>query len=145
MSITSLYAQWLAAIQALIALLDQEFDALKARDIEQINQCTAHKTILVDQTQAYEQQLLAILNLKTSEQLLEYLRAQGDNVDQLTQLARQAHEKNQRNGMLLQSMIRLNEYGLGILSGKIGQDDTYSASGQLKTVKTNAHITRATV
>lgn len=142
MSACQLSAQWQQSFQALIDVLAAEFEALKQNNVEQIMPIIEQKSVLVAQTEQLEKQLLNQLSLADHKQLFDHLSAHCQNTEALKVLTKQAHDDNYRNGMLLQNMIRLNEYGLSILSGQAGQDKIYGAYGQLKSAE--AQLTLAT-
>jgi flagellar biosynthesis/type III secretory pathway chaperone len=146
MSICQLCDQWVEQLQAFLLTLETEFDALQSNQPDLITQVAELKMIQINQIDHIERQLHAELPQLSSHQILSHIKnaCQSHSADGLVSLSKTIHQLNQRNGMLLQTLVRLNEFGLNLLSGKIESSEVYGASGQVKSVTPLSNITLAT-
>ena len=147
MSVCQLCEQWVNQLQAFHLTLESEFDALKSNQAELITQVAEHKLTQLESIRQTEQSLKSSLPNVAAEQINAYLIkhcSETDAASRLLPLTQSIQQANQRNGMLLQSLMRLNELGLNLLSGKIDTGDTYGASGQVKSATPISSIKLAT-
>jgi flagellar biosynthesis/type III secretory pathway chaperone len=128
---------WVANMRAMLVLLDAEFSALKEKKQEAILLTSREKEALLAELSAQEKNLLDSAQATgfTGHDLFEHIaRHCGQEWAQSTlETSQQVQQANQRNGALLQSMIRLNEHALNLLTGKQPKVNTYGASGQIET------------
>lgn len=147
MSICQLCDQWVDQLQAFLLTLESEFDALKSNQAELITQVAESKLQQLNEFSQTEKALQAAFPDIEANQLVQHLIthcSQHPSTKQLMQVSVEIQKANQRNGMLLQSMMRLNEFGLNLLSGKIDTGDTYGASGQVKSAASTKSLKLAT-
>jgi flagellar biosynthesis/type III secretory pathway chaperone len=123
-------------MERMTELLDAEFSALTEKEDAAIHRTSEAKESLLIELQQYEKQLL-IEAKKTGfdgidlakhieKHCLEY------NANNTLMLSKQLQQANQRNGALLSAMIRLNEYGLNLLTGKQNKTTVYGSSGHIE-------------
>lgn len=147
MSLCQLCDQWVEQLNEFLLTLETEFVVLKSRDADAIVATAERKMTLLTQLSHTESALLKHLNSTEQTQIVNWLMSTCPNsasVNQLIGLSERIKSANQRNAMLLQSLMRLNEFGLNLLSGKISSQDTYGASGQLKNATPISSLTLAT-
>lgn len=137
MTLCETVTHWITSIDELINLLDSEFEALKQKNREAIENIATQKADKLAQFQTLEKNIHEQLALTISDSSLSFsqklsLACPTLCLDTLKQQANLLQQNNQRNGMLLQGMIRLNEYGLALLSGKSEGSTTYDAGGQVQ-------------
>jgi flagellar biosynthesis/type III secretory pathway chaperone len=147
MTVCQLCDQWVEQLQAFLLTLESEFDALKSNQADLITQIAERKLIQLDEISQTEQALKAKLPNVEASQIGAFLLTnctESGASSSLVALTKTIQQANQRNGMLLQSLLRLNEFGLNLLSGKIDAGDTYGASGQVKTATPISSLKLAT-
>lgn len=147
MSLCQLCEQWVEQLNHFLLTLEDEFVVLKSSDADAIAITTERKKALLTQLSHTESALLQLRNSKEQTQIVDWLVSScpdSASVKQLVGLSERIKSANQRNAMLLQSLMRLNEFGLNLLSGKISTQDTYGASGQLKSATPISSLTLAT-
>lgn len=136
MEVCNATQRWIIDMQVMIGLLDAEFSALKEKDQTNIIRLSQEKTALLAQIEHHEQTIFSALRAQEDEALHIFVQLStlcGETPSkQLQTLAREAQQANQRNGALLQAMIRLNEHALNLLTGKQAKVSTYSASGHIE-------------
>jgi flagellar biosynthesis/type III secretory pathway chaperone len=127
--------------EAMIALLEIEHRVIRSRDTEVLSSITLEKEQLAKslelQGYAIIRELRLTADTPTSSKLVSMVEAFcGDSYPDLAQNLKNYSEKvqelNNRNGILLQSMMRINEQSLNILTGRSAKVTTYQSSGQLK-------------
>lgn len=147
MTVCQLCNQWVEQLQAFLLTLESEFDALKSNQADLITQIAERKLSQLDEMSQTEQALKAKLPSMEASQISAYLLTnctESSAAGRLLTLTKSIQQANQRNGMLLQSLLRLNEFGLNLLSGKIDAGDTYGASGQVNTATPISSLKLAT-
>lgn len=147
MTICQLCDQWVSQLTRFELLLNEEFDVLKHNNADSITQMAERKLQLLTQLSETESALMAYKTPVSDVKVADWLVSQCPNsasVQQLNHLSEQIQRANQRNGMLLQSLMRLNEFGLNLFSGKIKNQDTYGAKGQLNATTPISSLTLAT-
>lgn len=147
MTVCQLCDQWVAQLNRFLLTLEEEFVVLKRNEADAITSIAERKLQLLNQLSETERSLLTFKNTSEDTSITQWLLSSCPNLDsvkQLSALSEQIKLANQRNGMLLQSLMRLNEFGLNLLSGKINSQDTYGASGQLKATTPISSLTLAT-
>lgn len=147
MTVCQLCDQWVEQLQAFLLTLESEFDALKSNQADLITQIAERKLSQLDEMSQTEQALKAKLPSMEASQISVYLLTnctESSAAGRLLTLTKSIQQANQRNGMLLQSLLRLNEFGLNLLSGKIDAGDTYGASGQVNTATPISSLKLAT-
>lgn len=126
---------WISNMQTMLTLLDAEFSALKEKEQLAITRIAQEKEALLAVISEYERELLLQAQATgfDGQNLLEHLNHHCQELDTLAmrQLAGKVQHANQRNGALLQAMIRLNEHALNLLTGKQPKINTYGASGHI--------------
>ncbi|WP_298290842.1 flagella synthesis protein FlgN [Thiomonas sp.] len=110
-------------LQALDRLLATEHDCLLHAAAERLDALAAEKTALFAELDAIERQRQAAF-------AQDALAAQAPLWPQVRQLARQVATANQRNGAMIQALLRHVEGGLHILRGTSEADTLYGAQGQ---------------
>jgi flagellar biosynthesis/type III secretory pathway chaperone len=147
MSICHICDQWVEQLNAFHLTLELEFDALKGNHAELIMQTAERKMAQLDQLGQTETLLLSSLPelsmAQLSHHLLEHCPQKSDQ-PALLALIQKIKQTNQRNAVLLQSMMRLNEFGLNLLSGRIDTGDTYGSTGQVNSATPISSLTLAT-
>jgi flagellar biosynthesis/type III secretory pathway chaperone len=146
MTVCQLCDQWVEQLQVFLLTLESEFDALKSNQAELITQVAERKLSQLDEIAQTERTLqLSVPDMQTD--LLSYLLehcSESASTARLLALTKEIQQANQRNGMLLQGLMRLNEFGLNLISGKIDTANTYSASGQVNSSTPISSIKLAT-
>lgn len=137
MTVCQLCDQWVEQLQTFLLTLESEFDTLKSNQAEAITSIAELKSRQLDEIIQTEHSLKALLPKDTNiDQIVDYLSqhcTSSGASSRLLTLTKSIQQANQRNAMLLQSLMRLNEFGLNLLSGKIETGNTYGSSGQVKT------------
>ncbi|MBD3767298.1 MAG: flagellar protein FlgN [Gammaproteobacteria bacterium] len=137
MTVCQLCDQWVEQLQTFLLTLESEFDTLKSNQAEAITSITELKSRQLDEIIQTEDSLKALLPKDTNiNQIVDYLSQHCTSSaasSRLLTLTKSIQQANQRNAMLLQSLMRLNEFGLNLLSGKIEIGNTYGSSGKVKT------------
>lgn len=137
MAICELVTTWVVSMEQVIKTLEDEFSALKNKQLDEITRIAHLKAEQVEALGYIETQLIAEIKTAGFDELSDFQRTinqvcpDTEATRAITALTRTAQQANQRNGMLLSSMIRLNEYGLNLLTGKVDFNKTYGASGQM--------------
>lgn len=147
MTVCQLCDQWVEQLQAFLLTLESEFDALKSNQADLITQIAEHKLNQLNEISQTEQALKAKLPSIEASQISAYLLTNCTEslaCGRLVTLTQSIQQANQRNGMLLQSLMRLNTFGLNLLTGKVETGDTYGSSGQVKTATPLSSIKLAT-
>jgi flagella synthesis protein FlgN len=128
---------WMTNMNVMLALLEAEFLALKEKENAHINRMAQEKEALLLVLSKQEIKLLdaAYATGFTGEHLITHLSAHcgAETAEAVRTVGKQVQQANQRNGALLQAMIRLNEHALRLLTGKQPKMNIYGASGQLET------------
>lgn len=148
MNACQLLTQWSEQLNAFLLTLDQEFEAFKSNQAERIGEVAHLKSNQLDLLIQTEQALVACSTTKPEAgHLADWLTSICDQqtlVSRIINVTQDIQRNNQRNAMLLQNLMRLNEFGLSLLSGKIKTHDTYGASGQLSATTPISSLTLAT-
>lgn len=119
---------------AMRALLEAENAALRARDLDAILQTSEQKNQALLALSALEQDISTTLGEVPANlaQTLADVCHDPRLAQSLRQLSSDIQQLNQRNGALIQSMIRFNENALALLTGQEKEAPLYGASGQSK-------------
>lgn len=147
MSVCQLCDQWVEQLNEFLLTLESEFNALKSNHADLITQVAQRKLSQLDGISQTERALQAVLPDIPASQIGAYVLIhcpQSIASSRLVPLTKEIQQANQRNGMLLQSLMRLNEFGLNLLSGKIDSGDTYGVSGQVNTATPISSLKLAT-
>lgn len=150
MAICDLVVTWVDSMKQVIATLEEEFLALKNKQLDDIVRIAHLKAEQVEALSAIEIQLITQIKAAGFEDLGEFEQTINQVCPDtaaakiIAPLTREAQQANQRNGVLLSGMIRLNEYGLNLLTGKVDTNKTYSASGQMSNSTSPSTIKLAT-
>lgn len=148
MNACQLLTQWSEQLNAFLLTLDQEFEAFKSNQAERIGEVAHLKSNQLDLLIQTEQALVACSTTKPEAgNLADWLTSICDQqtlISRIINVTQDIQRNNQRNAMLLQNLMRLNEFGLSLLSGKIKTHDTYGASGQLSATTPISSLTLAT-
>ena len=125
------------SMQEMLTLLDAEFSALKEKEQASTLKITQDKEILLTKLMLLEANLLAAsketqfegddLAMHLAQNCHEY------SAQNIRELSKKVQHANQRNGALLQALIRINEQGMNLLLGKRANPSVYGASGQIET------------
>lgn len=125
----------MAGMTQMLDLLDAEFFALKEKEQDRTIQLTQDKANLLNHIASTEADLLARAQETgfDGQDLATHLARQCSqyNAEDIRSLAQQVQQANQRNGALLQALIRINEQGLNLLLGKNTTPNVYGATGQI--------------
>ena len=132
--------------EAMVALLESEHQIIRSRDTDALATVTHEKETLAKQLELLGQQLIRELKLSDAIQnntsklltLVDTYCSQDDQTlaQSLRKLSAKVQELNNRNGILLQSVMRINEQSLNILTGRSTKPMTYQSSGLLKSEQT---------
>lgn len=140
------------AFQQMIELLEREHSAIRTRDTDALSQLTTDKAQLAKNLELIGntiiRELKLTVNSDNANKLVALIKAhcpQEGLSDTLREASAKVQQLNNRNGILLQSMMRINEQSLNILTGRPSKIDTYQASGQIKNDKTTSSNYLATV
>lgn len=147
MTVCQLCDQWVTQLTTFLLTLEEEFVVLKRNEADAIATIAERKLHLLSQLSETESALLKFNDLAAGMSVTDWLLSacpHNPSAQQLSALSEQIQRANQRNGMLLQSLMRLNEFGLNLLSGKIKKQDTYGAKGQLNATTSISSLTLAT-
>jgi flagellar biosynthesis/type III secretory pathway chaperone len=145
-SICTLTQQWMTSMKTMLVLLDAEFLALTKKEHEAIIQTTRDKEALLSILTQLDNMLLqgaketGFDNTALAEHIAKLCPNDCD-AQVMRDISKNVQQANQRNGMLLQSMIRLNEHGINLLTGKQPSVNTYSASGR-KAASLSSNLTK---
>jgi flagellar biosynthesis/type III secretory pathway chaperone len=139
--------------EAMIALLESEHQIIRSRDTDALSSVTHDKEELAKQLERIGQSLIRELRLSSNtpdtDKLLALVSVHCANDPTLAQSLKESSAKvqelNNRNGILLQSIMRINEQSLNILTGRSERIMTYQASGQLKPEQTISSTPLASV
>lgn len=116
-------------------LLNREYDALLARDVELINALVSEKEVLLNALAELEPQLLSVHNTSA-------IREGEHSVQQLIHLCR---ELNERNHALVMVAIDQNRKSLSLLRSVLKLDDAseYTAKGELNADRSKRYLGNA--
>jgi flagellar biosynthesis/type III secretory pathway chaperone len=128
------------SFEAMIALLEAEHKIIRTRDMDALVAITQEKETMAKQLELLGQILIRELKLSgdanSSAKLLDLVGAHCKTDSMLATSLKansaKVQELNNRNGILLQSIMRVNEQSLNILTGRSAGVMTYQASGLLK-------------
>ncbi|MGE0072530.1 MAG: flagellar export chaperone FlgN [Thiomonas sp.] len=121
--LSALLDEQLRKLQALQRLLAAEHDCLLHAAADRLAALAAEKTASFAELDAIEQRRQAAFAQDTQA-------AQSPLWLQVQELARQVAAANQRNGAMIQALLRHVEGGLHILRGTAEADTLYGAQGQ---------------
>lgn len=136
----------MTSMDTMLVLLNAEFSALTQKENEAIVQTTQDKEALLAILTQLESMLLQCaketgFENKDLAQHIAKLCPNDIDAQTMRDLSKNVQLANRRNGMLLQSMIRLNEHGINLLTGKQPSVSTYSASGR-KAASASSNLTK---
>jgi len=139
--------KWLAELASLQTLLDgfltllqNEKDAIKHSQIEQLSQIISDKSEASFELENRMTQLNQLAKARFDQTFTDLL-AQSDNLTNLEPDERQAlqetqqltlkcHDLNQANGIAIQILKNMNEFTLSLVSGNDPDFKTYGSKGQ---------------
>ena len=132
---TDVLEQVVRYAEKLKEVLNREYDALLARDVESINRLASEKELLLNALNQLEPQLLS-LDISLS------MEKGGQSVQQLVQMCR---ELNERNHELVMIAIDQNRKSLSLLRSvlKLDQASEYSANGELNADQSKRYLGNA--
>lgn len=116
-------------------VLNREYDALQARDVNSINTLTSEKEVLLNTLGQLEPQLLSVFNSSASEEI-------SQSVQQMIQMCRELNERNQSLAMIA---IDQNRKSLLLLRSvlKLDQASEYSSNGELNADQSKRYLGNA--
>jgi len=116
-------------------VLNREYDALLARDVESINKLALEKEVLLNALAQLEPELLSVYNSSA-------INEGGQSVQQLIQMCR---ELNERNHSLVMIAIDQNRKSLSLLRSvlKLDQASEYSPNGELNADQSKRYLGNA--
>jgi len=128
-----------ASFERMNELLAQEHEALRAKDLDAIERISSDKNTqaqeldIIGKTMMREAGITAETSNDTSMTETIMIRC-GDAqlAADIKQLAAEVQFANNRNGVLLHGMMRINEQTLNIITGRSDKVTTYQSGGQLK-------------
>jgi flagellar biosynthesis/type III secretory pathway chaperone len=135
------------AFLAMMSLLEAEHQAIRTRETDVLAEVTQQKAQLAKRLEILGQTLIRELRLSAdmsdNNKLLALVGAHCQQqhpqlAKTLKESAEKVQELNNRNGILLQSVMRINEQSLNILTGRSERVATYQSSGQLKSEQSSS-------
>ena len=116
-------------------VLNREYDALLARDVESISKLASEKEVLLNSLAQLEPQLLSVYNSSA-------IKEEEQSVQQLIQLCR---ELNGRNHSLVMIAIDQNRKSLSLLRSvlELDQASEYSPNGELHADQSKRYLGNA--
>ncbi|BBB25138.1 flagella synthesis protein FlgN [Amphritea japonica] len=140
--INALTTQGIAFLDTLNSLLDQEYEALQQRNIEQLQELVEQKTEALQQLEENNQvrnQLFISAGITPDKAGLQAFQAELDEADaktfstlwnQLEKVLLQVNDKNKRNELIITRNSRNLEQLLSILRGQNQKNTLYDQSGE---------------